>query len=149
MQIDSIIQSIQQYAQYLEKWKCMVLWKITLFLKTFAWFLYCRAKLGVVGQSSGSKQTTRVSLTTSPSKKTGSSVGADEGHGVSVADEETIMSHMDSFCARIKQILDVIHTLTQFNRYTSTDIVILHTLTQNYRLITYHIKIFSDQSFWK
>ncbi len=39
-----------------------------------------------------------------------------EGHGVSVADEETIMSHMDAFCNRIRQVLDVINTMSQFTR---------------------------------
>ena len=51
----------------------------------------------------------------SPTKK-GSVLGDSEGHGVSVADEETIMAHLDSFCARIRQILDVMSTFTQYNK---------------------------------
>ena len=39
-----------------------------------------------------------------------------ESHGVSVADEETIMWHLDAFCARIRQIIDVINTLAQFSK---------------------------------
>ena len=55
----------------------------------------------------------------SPSKRTGSIVGSDigDGHGVSVADEDTIMSHMDLFCGRIRQIVDVINTMAQFCKY--------------------------------
>ena len=39
-----------------------------------------------------------------------------EGHGVPLADEDTIMAHLDEFCVRVRQILDVINTLTQFNK---------------------------------
>ena len=60
-----------------------------------------------------SKPTTRSGVV-----KTRASVSASdgEGHGVSVADEETIMMMMDTFCNRIKKVLDVINTLTQFSK---------------------------------
>ena len=34
---------------------------------------------------------------------------------MSVADEETILSHLEAFCNRLRQILDVIGTMAQFN----------------------------------
>ena len=39
-----------------------------------------------------------------------------EERGVSLADEETMLWHLDAFCVRIRQILDVINTLTQFTK---------------------------------
>ena len=57
-----------------------------------------------------------------PGKNRGS-LSDGEGHGVSVADEETIMSHMDAFCNRIRQVLDVINTMSQFTRY-----IIIHVI---------------------
>ena len=52
----------------------------------------------------------------SPSKRGSSIAGHNEGHGVSLADEETILGHMDAFCNRIRQIMDVINTLSQYHR---------------------------------
>ena len=49
----------------------------------------------------------------SPTKK---SMSQGDGHGVSIADEQTIMAHMDSFCARLRQIMDGINTLSQFSK---------------------------------
>ena len=43
-------------------------------------------------------------------------VSEGEGHGVSVADEETIMALIDTFCNRIRKVMDVISTLTQFSK---------------------------------
>ena len=59
----------------------------------------------------------------SKSGRTGGSVmSSDQGeeHGVSLADEETMLWHLDAFCARIRQILDVINTLTQFTKCVAT-----------------------------
>ena len=48
----------------------------------------------------------------SPSKR-----GNDgSGHGVPIADEDAIMAHFDTFCSRIKQVLEVINTMAQFNK---------------------------------
>ena len=52
----------------------------------------------------------------SPNRKGMSVSGDSEGHGVSVADEETIMGHMDTFCVRIRQVLDVVNTMAQFSK---------------------------------
>ena len=35
---------------------------------------------------------------------------------VSLSDEDTILNHIDSFCARVKQSLDIIKTLSQFQK---------------------------------
>ena len=52
----------------------------------------------------------------SPKKGVSSLMTNEAGHGVSIADEDAIMSHMDSFCNRIRQLIDVINTLAQFNK---------------------------------
>lgn len=51
-------------------------------------------------------------------RKSGSQSG-DDSTGVSVADEETIMHHLDNFCNRIKSMLNIITTLAQYSRYFS------------------------------
>ena len=61
----------------------------------------------------GVKGPPRASIS-SHTKKSSSLMGDHEGHGVPLGDEETIMAHMDAFCNRIRQILDVINTLSQF-----------------------------------
>lgn len=79
-------------------------------------FLFLRSKSGAHGGALSSRGAPK----TSTSKRTGGSMistSEHEGHGVSVADEETIMWHMDSFCSRIRQILDVVNTLAQFTKY--------------------------------
>lgn len=38
------------------------------------------------------------------------------GYGVFIADEDVIMLYMDSFCNRIRQLIDVINILVQFNK---------------------------------
>ena len=56
-------------------------------------------------------------MTGSSPKKGISSLLADvQGHGVPLTDEDAIMSHMDSFCVRIRQLIDVINTLAQYNK---------------------------------
>ena len=50
------------------------------------------------------------------SKRTVSAVADQDNSLVSVADEETIMAHIDSFCARVKQAMNIISTLTQFHK---------------------------------
>lgn len=54
------------------------------------------------------------------SPKKGMSALDTQGHGVSIADDDAVMSHMDSFCTRIKQLIDVINTLSQYNKYVYT-----------------------------
>jgi hypothetical protein len=68
-----------------------------------------RSKPGTSDKSRGS------SLLVSPKK--GTSALDTQGHGVSIADDDAVMSHMDSFCTRIKQLIDVINTLSQYNKY--------------------------------
>ena len=46
----------------------------------------------------------------SPSKR------GDMGHGVPITDEDAILAHMDIFCARIRQLLEVINTMAQYNK---------------------------------
>ncbi|XP_064629693.1 uncharacterized protein LOC135488785 isoform X2 [Lineus longissimus] len=48
----------------------------------------------------------------SPSKK-GSS---DDGHGVSISDEDIMFGHLDSLCCRVREVVDIINTLTQFKK---------------------------------
>ena len=56
-------------------------------------------------------------LTGSSPKKGVSSLLADiQGHGVPLTDEDAIMSHMDAFCNRIRQLIDVINTLAQYRK---------------------------------
>ena len=38
------------------------------------------------------------------------------GHGVPITDEDAIMAHMDVFCGRIRQLLEVINTMAQYNK---------------------------------
>ena len=71
-------------------------------------FFHSRSKPGTSDKSRGS------SLMVSPKK--GTSILDTQGHGVSIADEDAVMSHMDSFCTRIKQLIDVINTLSQYNK---------------------------------
>ncbi|XP_052708586.1 uncharacterized protein LOC128183562 isoform X10 [Crassostrea angulata] len=58
----------------------------------------------------------------SPKKGISSLMTNEAGHGVSIADEDAIMSHMDSFCNRIRQLIDVINTLAQFNKLATSTI---------------------------
>ncbi|BFZ10052.1 hypothetical protein BsWGS_13093 [Bradybaena similaris] len=37
-------------------------------------------------------------------------------HGVPITDEDAILVHLDTFCIRIRQILEMINTMAQFNR---------------------------------
>ncbi|XP_052089132.1 uncharacterized protein LOC127725852 isoform X10 [Mytilus californianus] len=67
-----------------------------------------KSKPGTSDKSRGS------SLMVSPKK--GISALDTQGHGVSIADDDAVMSHMDSFCTRIKQLIDVINTLSQYNK---------------------------------
>ena len=49
----------------------------------------------------------------SPSKR-----GTDAaGHGVPIADEDAILAHFDTFCSRIRQVLEVINTVAQFSKW--------------------------------
>ncbi|XP_069110280.1 uncharacterized protein, partial [Argopecten irradians] len=79
------------------------------------------SSVGGPGSFTGSKPkpgTSGASRGTSMSPKKGQSImiADTQGHGVSIADEEAIMSHMDSFCNRIRQLMDVINTLAQYNK---------------------------------
>ncbi|ESO89151.1 hypothetical protein LOTGIDRAFT_229063 [Lottia gigantea] len=78
--------------------------------------------VGASLMSSRSKQTTATSMsrpTLSPSKKTLSLFGDNVGHGVPLTDEDAILSHFDSFCGRIRQLLDVMNTMSQYSRMVS------------------------------
>ncbi|XP_022081686.1 dynein gamma chain, flagellar outer arm-like [Acanthaster planci] len=41
---------------------------------------------------------------------------SDHGHGVPFTDEESIFGHMESFCARLRQVIDAIYTLVQYSK---------------------------------
>ena len=45
-----------------------------------------------------------------------SSGDSEHGHGVPFTDEESIFGHMDSFCARIRQVIDAVYTLVQYSK---------------------------------
>ncbi|KAL5009692.1 hypothetical protein ScPMuIL_011997 [Solemya velum] len=77
------------------------------------------------GLSSRSKQgnvQSRLSSQNSVSPKKGMStlLSDNVGHGVSIADEDAILSHMDTFCERIRQLMDVINTLALYNKMVQT-----------------------------
>ncbi|XP_041355189.1 dynein gamma chain, flagellar outer arm-like isoform X3 [Gigantopelta aegis] len=57
---------------------------------------------------------------TSPSRRATSTVGDGYGHGVSLADEDAILHHMDLFCNRIRHLLDVINTISQYTKMVKT-----------------------------
>ncbi|XP_077977225.1 dynein axonemal heavy chain 8-like isoform X3 [Glandiceps talaboti] len=48
------------------------------------------------------------------------SVTGDDGHGVPFTDEDTIFGHLDLFCSRIREVLDVINAMTQYTKLTKT-----------------------------
>ncbi|XP_076466964.1 uncharacterized protein LOC143298129 [Babylonia areolata] len=69
---------------------------------------------GQKGRSTtGASSTSRV--TGSPTKRPEAG-----GHGVPITDEDAIMAHMDVFCGRIRQLLEVINTMAQYNKLTKT-----------------------------
>ncbi len=39
--------------------------------------------------------------------------------GIAFTDEESIISHLDSFCNHIRSMIDIIHTLSQFSRLSN------------------------------
>lgn len=40
----------------------------------------------------------------------------DSEHGVSIADEESLFGHLENFCSRLRQLLDIINTLVQYGK---------------------------------
>ncbi|CAH1799095.1 unnamed protein product [Owenia fusiformis] len=70
----------------------------------------------VQGSKQGPKVSTPGTGMSSTHSKKGSVAGDHSGHGVSIADEDIILHHMDSFCGRIRQIMDVVNTLSQYTR---------------------------------
>ncbi len=47
---------------------------------------------------------------------------SDPGHGVPFTDEESIFGHLDSFCGRIRQVIEAVYTLVQYSKLaTSTE----------------------------
>ncbi|XP_067674368.1 uncharacterized protein [Haliotis asinina] len=56
----------------------------------------------------------------SPSKRTVSLLSDHLSHGVPLADEDAIMCHMDNFCSRIRQFVDVVNTMSQFTKMMKT-----------------------------
>ena len=50
----------------------------------------------------------------SPSKKSSSMTG--DTHGVTMSDDEAIIGHFESFSARLRQIMDVMNTMAQYEK---------------------------------
>lgn len=50
----------------------------------------------------------------SPSKKSSSLAG--DSHGVGMSDDDAIIGHLEAFCARLKQIIDVVNTMSQYDK---------------------------------
>lgn len=50
----------------------------------------------------------------SPSKKSSSMTG--DTHGVTMSDDEAIVGHFESFSARLRQIMDVMNTMAQYEK---------------------------------
>ena len=47
---------------------------------------------------------------------------SDQGHGIPFTDEESIFGHLDSFCNRIRQVIEAVYTLVQYSKLaTSTE----------------------------
>lgn len=59
------------------------------------------------------KSGSRMAAGYSPSKK--SSIAGDS-HGVSMNDDDAIIGHFEAFCARLRQIIDVISTMSQYQK---------------------------------
>lgn len=59
------------------------------------------------------KAGSRMAVGYSPSKK--SSIASDN-HGVSMNDDDAIVGHLEAFCARLRQIIDVISTMSQYQK---------------------------------
>lgn len=47
------------------------------------------------------------------------SVASHGSSGIAFTDEESIISHLDSFCNHIRSMIDIIHTLSQFSRLSN------------------------------
>ena len=47
------------------------------------------------------------------------SMASQGSSGIAFTDEESIISHLDSFCNHIRSMIDIIHTLSQFSRLSS------------------------------
>ncbi|XP_041462850.1 dynein heavy chain 8, axonemal-like [Lytechinus variegatus] len=59
----------------------------------------------------------RAGLSHGKSSKTPSVAGdSEQGHGVAFNDEESIFGHLDSFCSRIRQVIDAVYTLVQYGK---------------------------------
>ncbi|XP_033113255.1 dynein heavy chain 5, axonemal-like isoform X2 [Anneissia japonica] len=43
-----------------------------------------------------------------------------DGHGIPFTDEESIFGHMDSFCGRVRQVIDSVYTLIQYSKLIIT-----------------------------
>lgn len=67
-------------------------------------------------------------------------LGDNVGHGVSIADEEAILHHMDTFCERIRQLMDVINTLALYTKYVYNHCVIIEV----FNLLSYSSTIKTD-----
>ena len=60
----------------------------------------------------GTAPRAKLSVGASPSKK----MMTEFVLGVAITDEETITEHLDRFCRRIRQVMDVINTMAQYKR---------------------------------
>lgn len=90
-------------------------WQMLTTLKCKTWKHYQKLLSAFLIRSKPSNAS-RSGPSVSPKKGISSLMTNEAGHGVSIADEDAIMSHMDSFCNRIRQLIDVINTLAQFNK---------------------------------
>ncbi|KAF6039109.1 hypothetical protein EB796_002581 [Bugula neritina] len=72
---------------------------------------------GTVG-ADGRKVISRTAGGYSPSKKSSSLTG--DSHGVTMSDDDAIIGHFESFSARLKQIMDVMNTMSQYQKLVVT-----------------------------
>ncbi|XP_071954985.1 uncharacterized protein [Antedon mediterranea] len=57
---------------------------------------------------------------TRPSKTPSVAGDMTDGHGIPFTDEESIFGHMDSFCGRVRQVIDSVYTLIQYSKLIQT-----------------------------
>ncbi|XP_071818739.1 dynein axonemal heavy chain 5-like isoform X4 [Apostichopus japonicus] len=73
------------------------------------------SSLGAPTSSRQNRSLARVGASHGKASKTPSVAGESE-HGISFADEESLFGHLDTFCSRLRQLLEVIHTLVQYGK---------------------------------
>ena len=75
---------------------------------------YAKFTCVVSGLGDNKKPGSRLTGGYSPSKKSSSLTG--DSHGVTMSDDDAIIGHFESFCVRLRQIMDVMNTMAQYEK---------------------------------